>query len=138
MDAAAIDLGLLVLRVGVGDEDGIVVSDRAIRLVMDPDGTIHPVGCDPRWRLHRTHPRTGLVFADHRVPHLERAAALCRSLHEAVPQVGLIGWDMGIDEDGRPWVLEANTVHPGNRYTEALRGPAFTAERWEVLRHTTR
>ena len=78
-----------------------------------------------------------MVFAGHAVPQLQRAAKLCRSLHGALPHLGLIAWDIGIDLTGRPWVLEFNSVHPAIPYIEALRGPAFTAEHWELLRHTT-
>lgn len=122
-----------MLRVGIAD-DVIIPGNSAIRLVMDADGAIHPVGSDPRFRLHRSHPATGLVFDGSSVPALARTTDLCRSLHAAVPHLGLIGWDMGIDREGRPWLLESNTQHPGVIYNEVLEGPKFVAERWELLR----
>jgi D-alanine-D-alanine ligase-like ATP-grasp enzyme len=68
------------------------------------------------------------------VPSLADAIRFAEGLHARVPQLGLVGWDLAIDHEGRPVLLEWNTVHPGVHYNEALDRPNYVGEQWELLR----
>jgi hypothetical protein len=128
-DVRALTVGL---RVPMAGQETAGFAD-TVSLIVRLDGTIHPVGADMHWKLHRQHPRSGVVFEGRTVPHLDRAVDLARDMHALLPQLGLIAWDLGIDRTGRPWVLEYNTKYPTMSVYEALAGPAFTGERWEAL-----
>jgi hypothetical protein len=53
------------------------------------------------------HPDTGVVFAGLQVPHFEEAVQLVLQLHEYLPQIHSIGWDIAISAHG-PVVIEGN------------------------------
>jgi hypothetical protein len=53
------------------------------------------------------HPDTGVVFKGLRVPHFQEAAQLVLQLHEYLPQIHSIGWDIAISTSG-PVVIEGN------------------------------
>lgn len=97
-------------------------------------GKLWPRGFVTRWgrgeRLHDdAEPFEGSV-----VPAYDRAVATCSELHESRPHLGVIGWDVMIDPDERPWVLEWNTGHPGINAAESWAGPCFDGLGWERLR----
>jgi hypothetical protein len=53
------------------------------------------------------HPDTGVVFEGLRVPHFQEAVQLVLQLHEYLPQIHSIGWDIAISTRG-PVVIEGN------------------------------
>jgi hypothetical protein len=129
-DADGVRVLAVMVRIGVRGAE-VVGAPHDIRLPVTRDGAIHPLGVATQHTLFSQHPVTGIAFSGQTIPHLDRALELARSLHHALPQVGLVGWDLTIGPDGRPWLLECNTVHPQVAYNEMLEGPMFTAERWE-------
>lgn len=67
-------------------------------------------------------------------PGFASAVALVRALHNSVPHLGVIGWDVMIDEAAAPWVIEWNTGMPGILVTESTTGPGFLGLGWHELR----
>jgi len=62
----------------------------------------------PGFGTSRTeHPDTGVVFADFRIPFLDRAMDMARELHSYLYGVKSIGWDVAISEEG-PVFIEGN------------------------------
>lgn len=53
------------------------------------------------------HPDTGAVFGGFRIPHFQEAVELVIRLHEHLPQIHSIGWDIAIATHG-PVVIEGN------------------------------
>lgn len=112
------------LRVGRGQAQ--IVNTSALRApVLDAVGTLGPVASDGQWRRFETHPDTGFRFADARIPGFETALARCLALHDRLPQLGLIGWDVALDEDGAAQIMEVNTGHPGIKFIEMTTGPSL-------------
>jgi hypothetical protein len=68
------------------------------------------------------------------VPGFARALALVGELHKSIPHLGVIGWDVMIDEAEVPWIIEWNTGMPGIAVTEATTGPGFLGLGWHELR----
>ena len=68
------------------------------------------------------------------LPGFARAVALVTRLHRTLPHLGVIGWDVMIDADANPWLVEFNTGHPGIGFQEPLVGPAFLGLGWHQLR----
>lgn len=86
-------------------------------------GVLAPYGFgDDYDRLYR-HPDTGEPFAGYTVPAWSAVTDLCRAMHRAVPQFGLIGWDVVVGADAFPYVIEWNTPAPGMQASEILYGP---------------
>ena len=69
-------------------------------------------------REHTTHPTTGVSFAGLRVPNVESLSATALACAEAFPDMTLVGWDISLDAQGKPVVLEGNS------------SPALDATQW--------
>jgi hypothetical protein len=79
------------------------------------------------------HPDSGIPFAGGRMPGFAAARERVLAMHAAFPFVGCIGWDIAVDAEERPWMLEWNAVHNGIRAPEAAQGPCFRGLGWENL-----
>lgn len=58
-------------------------------------------------QLSEIHPATGVSFRGFEVPYLDEAAELVKKAAMVLPQVGYIGWDVAITENG-PAIIEGN------------------------------
>jgi hypothetical protein len=109
-------------------------SKEGLRLPIWPsDGQLYGTGLTAPWTILEKHPDTGAVFAGRQVPHYSEAIALCERLHDQIPHLQLIGWDVAITPSGEAKLMEWNTHEPGIVYSEATVGPNFRGLGWEQL-----
>lgn len=55
---------------------------------------------------------TGVVLEDYQLPSYDKAIELVKRLHLKLPFFNIVGWDVAIQEDGEPILIEFNT-NPG-------------------------
>jgi hypothetical protein len=121
------------LRLGRVDDD-IVRSRSHVRVAVDPaNGALDETGFLHDWRTIDAHPDTGLGFGGRVIPHFAAATQLCRSLHQGCPHMPCLGWDLCIDEDDQPRLMEWNARYNDIKFSEATRGPCFRGLGWEDL-----
>lgn len=101
--------------------------------VIDKEGTINNFGIDPDWKAYYKHPITNYNFEKQIIPNYKSAVKACIKIHENLPQVGIIGWDVAINKEGEPEIMEWNAGHPDIKFIEASSGPCFTNLNWEKL-----
>ena len=121
---------LRLARVG----EDLIHADTQVRVPVDlATGILRDEGMLSDWRPTLGHPDTGAPFAGFRIPGFEAAVELCCSAHDRMPYFGMLGWDIVIDEQDRPRILEVNAGHPGFKISEAMVGPSFADLGWERL-----
>lgn len=122
-----------MMKVGRRGHDSVGRGRSFWHVVVDDEGTLAPRGVTSDWREWDAHPDTGVALGGTRVPRFAEAVRACLDLHASVPQVGLVGWDVTIDEDERVRLLEWNVGHAGISHSESVLGPLFTGLGWETL-----
>jgi hypothetical protein len=70
------------------------------------------------------HPQ-GLVFEGFKVPSYDQAINLVREAHPLIPHFRLVSWDIAIDKDGNPILIEANMRKGGINLNQFNNGPLF-------------
>lgn len=75
-------------------------------------GKISCAACDKNRVVYTTHPRSGCLLEGYQIPYWNKAMALCREAAYKVPQMGYVGWDVAITQQG-PLFIEANNM-PGH------------------------
>lgn len=121
------------LRLGAGDAAAVVQGSSIKVPIVDAQGRLGPIGSDHAWRRLRTHPDTGFRFEGAAAPRFADAVDRCVALHDRAPQFGFIGFDVAVDVNGRPQVMEINLVNPGIRFAEMALGPCLDALRPETV-----
>lgn len=95
------------MTIGYKKKIANVSANSIFTLVNVKTGQVSTDGCDYNDNIYIVHPETGIHFKGFQIPMwyevlkiLERAAA-------RVPQIGYVGWDVAITEDG-PVIIEGN------------------------------
>ena len=57
--------------------------------------------------VYETHPMTGIKMVGHQIPMFKEACELAKKAALVIPQVRMVGWDIGITPDG-PAIIEGN------------------------------
>lgn len=91
-------------------------------------GVITHVGYDRDENTFEVHPYTGAQIVGFHIPYWEESIALCLKAAHVVPQVGYVGWDVCVTEDG-PVLIEGNN-YPGN---DILQMPPHVPEKIGML-----
>jgi hypothetical protein len=99
--------------------------------VLDATGRLGAFANTADWRRLPRHPDTGFGFDGATLEGYAAAAHLCEGLHERLPQLGYIGWDVTIDDGGGVHVLEMNAGFPDVKFLEMSVGPCLTELRVE-------
>lgn len=121
------------LRVGI-EESEIVKHYDSIRVPISvKDRALGSFGTDSFWKKYKEHPKSGYIFEGKKLPAFDHVKKELESLHEKFIHYSVIGWDISIDKENKPKIIEWNASHPGIKFHEAFIGPCFTGLEWENL-----
>jgi hypothetical protein len=80
------------------------------------------------------HPDTHLVFDGHQINNFAKVREAAMKMHTTLPQIGVVGWDFTINENGQPILIEANIGMVSYRLCQMTLGiPAFGDRTAEIL-----
>jgi len=115
-----------MLRFGV---DGIKVDNLSSGgqcIYIDPSGKPASVSYDNLGLpVGERHQNTGYEFSKLKIPMYRKILDKCIEGHQKNPYVRMIGWDVCIDEHGKPKLIEWNTHRPSYTWEDVLFGPFF-------------
>lgn len=121
------------LRVGL-DAELWVAAKGGVRIgILNSDGDLAFKGRLSDQTEVTAHPDSGFRFEGARIPHFGEALEFCKSLHERSPHMRFVGWDVAINEQGEPELIEWNGT-PGIGLVEGTIGPCFRDLHWERYR----
>lgn len=95
--------------------DGNVVDNfnhGGLFTTIDENGIIRKPAVDKKGNIYSNHPYTNTKLVDFEVPLFDKAIEYVKSMAISIPEVGYVGWDIAITENG-PVVVEANPF-PGH------------------------
>ncbi|WP_339714839.1 sugar-transfer associated ATP-grasp domain-containing protein [uncultured Kriegella sp.] len=129
-----ISLRACYLRLGRFN-DTHVKSVSHIRVPIDVnDGRLHEKGYLANWKRVDEHPDSKLSFVNKYIPNYKECVQLVLELHQRMPMVRTIGWDIVVDAAGHPIVLEWNGYSNDIKFSEATQGPCFQDLNWHLLK----
>lgn len=111
-----------VIRIGRKGWDIDNETAGGISTRINGDGTLakYAFGAPGNDMIEKTD--TGLTLEGYRIPSYEKAVETVKGLHLQLPYFNLIGWDISIDTEGEPVLIEWN-VWP--ELSQSANGPAF-------------
>lgn len=101
-----------LLRIGASDKPIDNICGGGLYLLLDENGkSVSKAFSEKTNEYFDRHPRTGVSFTDFEVPFHKEAVETVKKAAAKFPQVGYIGWDVAITENG-PVLIEGNVL-PG-------------------------
>ena len=91
---------------------------------------------DKAFTAHQKHPDTGIRFEKFRVPGYQQAADVCVNAHSLMPEIGIVSWDVAIDKNDNPIVVEMNLDDQEINFHQLAHGPLFGDQIACILRET--
>lgn len=120
------------LRIGVGQNRVDNASSGGIYCKINKDGTLSNYACDALGNKFLKHPN-GKSFTEVKIGSLSCIYDLVKEAAQRIPHFRLIGWDIAINKNEEPIIIEANLTMSGLDVIETVCGPLFGDYTDEVL-----
>ena len=131
-----ISLRAAYLRLGRSTETH-VQSINHIRIPIEmKDGKLYELGYLPNWHQIKTHPDSDTTYLNKEIPNFKTCVNLALGLHKKMPMVKAIGWDIVVDKNNQPIIMEWNGYSNDIKFSEATQGPCFSDLNWNNLKVT--
>ena len=120
-----------VIRIGRRGMNVDNESAGGISAIIKSDGTIGKYAYGAPGVDKIEHTDSGVLLEGYTVPSFDKAINLVKDSHMHLPYFNLIGWDIAIEEDGTPIMIELN-LNPD--LSQSANGPAFGEFTEEILK----
>ncbi len=131
LDGESIPLSAVV-RIGNSGSRVDNFSSGGVGCGVRPDGHLNDCGYTQKGERYDVHPN-GFVFSDGFVPNFDKALEAVKRCHMHVPMFGVASWDIAIDEDGEPVLIEYNVGGAGIDIHQYNNGPLYGKYRERII-----
>ncbi|MBD5326035.1 MAG: hypothetical protein HDS04_05075 [Bacteroides sp.] len=111
--------------------DNIGSGRRGVIVGIHPDGSLCERGFYGNGEIATEH--NGVRFQDYKINHFHVVEDAAYRLHQIVPSCKIIGWDIALDYNNNPILIEGNTNYPGISLEQMCSGPIFGERTDEVI-----
>lgn len=127
------EIKIIYAVIRIGRKDKVVDNETAGGIKADIDlqtGRIKGVAFGSP--TEKTMPKTdsGEILNDYLIPSFPSVLEFVKGLHERLPYFNLIGWDIAVDKEGNPMLIEWNRAA---ELSQVAHGPAFGDYTEEIL-----
>lgn len=109
----------VLFRMGIGSNRVDNTDKGGLVALVDDDGSLSSYALDGPGNKFYQHP-SGYVFEGKKLPYVDRAVETAKKLHATTLQHRCIAWDIAIDRDGDPVLIELNGI--GGQFSLQLFG----------------
>lgn len=123
-----------ILRMGVKDFRVDNISKGGIACGIDSDGRLRSPAYNYKGQAFYTHPTTGVKFDEVVLPNFDKVCDLVRGAHPSIPHFRLVSWDVSVDAQGEPLLVEANLCYGELNLHQLTNGPLFGEDTEKILK----
>ncbi len=113
--------------------DNIGSGRRGVIVGIREDGALEEYGFYGNGDKATEH--NGVNFKGKRIDHFPDLEAMALRLHAHIPNCHIIGWDLALDANNSPVLIEGNVVYPGILFEQMCSGPIFGERTEEVVEY---
>ena len=122
-----------LLRIGGGKGHVDNYCSGGVAVGIDDQGKLKEYGYYLNGDRLSKHPVSGKTFLGCVIPSFEQAKELVQKAHIYVPHFRMVSWDVAIEEDGTPILIEANLSDGQLDLHQLTNGPLFGKDTKNVL-----
>lgn len=127
---AKVNILALMLKLGTNGKrvDNVAKGGRYIYLNTDGHAISDGYKTNTFLNTEKKHPDTGYEYKKIKVPGMQKIIDMCVNAHYQFPYTKFVGWDVFVDENGKPGFVEWNANLPLFWYHEVNCGPMFDGD----------
>lgn len=133
LDGREVKILCTAVRIGVGGDRVDNISHGGLFCGVRNDGSLTPKGYLHGGVETDRHPEHGYLFADKKIPNIDKAFELVKNAHPSISHFRIAGWDVAIGEDGEPTLIEVNFTLCSINDIQAVCGPLFGDDTKKML-----
>ncbi len=122
-----------ILRMGINNSRVDNASSGGITCGITESGRLKSVAYAVTGAKYEKHPSSGIAFDTITVPSFEKSLRFVESIHQTLPLFRLLSWDIAIDYNGDPVLLEPNLYRGGLDFHQLNNGPLFGEDQDRIL-----
>lgn len=107
----------ITVRIGSGECKLDNIHSGGYAIGVNDDGTLkeyaYQLGYCNKSVKDKMHPNSKVVFKDYYIGDIDKVKEVAKKLHSIVPYVGIISWDLSLDENDDVILIEANCHDQG-------------------------
>ena len=122
---------------GVGDSKVDNATSGGITIGVNESGELNDKAYSVDGKSYDRHPTTGFVFAGTKIPGVAEARRIVERQAALIPHFRLVSWDIAIDRNGEPILIEANLCDGELDFHQINNGPLFAEDTDEIMKEIT-
>ena len=130
------EVSICAISLKCAQGDHIVDNLRAggLMISVDEDGQFHNFALDHSFQKHFT-TADGQDYFSFKIPEVKDIVTMIKEQHPLVlPNLGIVGWDIALDCNNKPVLIEPNVWYPGIQYSQhCAQRPIFGERTDEVI-----
>lgn len=134
MDDGTVKIRSSILRMGAGGSKVDNASSGGISTGIEDDGRLKAVAYSNTGVKYEEHPTTKIKFSDVVVPNFDKMRQMVKTLQVKFPHFRLISWDLAVNFDNEPMLIEANLCDGELDFHQLNNGPIFGKDTESVLK----
>lgn len=124
--SACLRMGVAGARVDNASSGGVVAG-------IDNNGYLKKYAYKPTGERFLKHPTSGIVFEKFKVPSFDKCKELVSSLAPNYPYFRLVSWDIALNQNNDPVLIEANLCSGELDFHQLNNGPIFGDQTEKIL-----
>lgn len=130
----SVKLYSVILRMGVNGSKVDNASSGGISVGVEKDGRLKQYAYNAKGVRFDKHPTSGVHFNDYVIPNFDKVKALVLDQALNFPHFRIISWDVAIDKDDEPVIIEANLRFGEIDFHQLNNGPLFGDDTEDILK----
>lgn len=134
-----IEICPIALRIGSGNNFLDNIHAGGMGIYVTNDGYLaedaYVLGWGDSSKKIKEHPDTKIIFKGYKIENIDKVIRSVKLLHKRIPEIRIVSWDVCIDENGIPVIIEANLLGQGSWFPQIISGKSlFTENTKEILK----
>lgn len=122
------------LRMGINGAKVDNASSGGITVGVNNDGTLKPIAYAASGIKYNCHPTSNINFSKITIPNYSKIVDLVKDQAKKNPHFRLISWDIALNENDEPVLIEANLKYGELEFHQLNNGPIFGEETDYILK----
>lgn len=122
-----------ILRMGRAGSRVDNASSGGVTCGIDDNGKLKKIGFSPDGKSYTHHPTSHVKFDGYEIPNFDKVKGLVKKLAYMTPMFRLVSWDIALNEENQPVLIEANLYVGELEFHQLNNGPIFGDETNKIL-----